>query len=369
MSNALSLFDQPKLKVPAHVADFFGEESNIAERQTVPSLSYEGKVWTISVNGEKTRLMKRDENGDELPVPVMRVVVLDYAKRRGRTYYTGAYDPAKPGTPLCSSEDGIAPHASVQQPQAAKCDGCPMSVKGSKITEQGKAIAACSQHRMVVVVPANNLGFTPLRMKLAITSDWDKNEEYAAQGWFAFNNYTDMLRSKGVQHTAALVTKMRFDPAVAYPKVMFSPDRWLEGEEISTIKPVVKSDNTKALLAGSWSPNGVDGSRMDQAKFLSDEAPKVAAVPQLAPKPAPKPAPAPVPAWDDEDDVLPVKAAPKLAAITIDADDDEDAVPPPPKKVAKVIPKKVDQPVEAKPAAATKSASDDLSSLLDEWEE
>lgn len=368
MSNGLTIFDQPKLLIPDHAKNFFGEESNIADRQTVPSLSYEGKVWTISVNGERTRLMKRDENGDELPVPVMRAVVLDYNKRRGRTYYAGAYDPGKPGTPLCFSEDGVAPHANAQQPQASKCDGCPMSVKGSKVTEQGKAVAACSQHRLVAVVPANNLQFTPLRMKLAITSDWDKNEENAAQGWFAFANYTDMLRSKGVQHTAALVTKMRFDPSVAFPKVLFSPDRWLTDEELAVVRPVVKGDAAKSLLTGTWSPNGSDGSRMDQAKFLQDDPPKVIA----APKPVAAPAVKQAEDWDDDEIRPPVKpvakAPPKAQAISIDMDDDEDDTPPPPKKAAKVIPKKVDQPVEPKPAAATKSVPDDLSSLLDGWD-
>lgn len=367
MSNALTIFDQPKLQVPDHIRNIFGDESNIAERQTVPSLSYEGKVWTINVNGEKTRLMKRDENGDEMPMPVMRVVVLNYNKRRGRTYYAGAYDPAKPGTPLCFSEDGITPHATVQQPQSNKCDGCPMSIKGSKVTEQGKAVTACSQNRMIAVVPATNMQFTPLRMKLAITSDWDKNEENAAQGWFAFQNYIDWLRTRNIPHTARIVTKMRFDPSVAYPKVLFGPDRWLTDEEALTVKPVWNSSSVTNLLGGTWSPNGVDGTRMDQAKFLQDDTPKAAP----APKPVPKPAPAPAAEWDDEDDAPPPppkKAAPKLAAVPIDMDDDEDDAPPPPKKVAKVVPKKVEPAVEAKPVAATKSAPDELSALLDDWE-
>ena len=71
MSNALSLFDSPAFAIPAHLQDL-NDEGNIADRQTTPSLSYEGKVWTISVNGEKTKLMKRDADGDEMPVAVMR---------------------------------------------------------------------------------------------------------------------------------------------------------------------------------------------------------------------------------------------------------------------------------------------------------
>jgi len=123
MANELTIFDQPKTQVPAHVAKFFREESNIADRMTVPSLGLTGKVWTISVNGEKTKLMRKDAEGDETPVGVFRVVILDYAKKRGRTYYEGAYDPTKEAPPACWSDDGVTPDASIAEPQASKCEG------------------------------------------------------------------------------------------------------------------------------------------------------------------------------------------------------------------------------------------------------
>jgi len=77
MGNELSLFDSSNLQVPAHLQDL-NEEGNIQDRIQVPSLSYEGKVWSIIVNGEKTQLVKLDADGDEVPLAVMRVVVLDY---------------------------------------------------------------------------------------------------------------------------------------------------------------------------------------------------------------------------------------------------------------------------------------------------
>ena len=83
--NALAMFDGSN--VPAHIGAFMGDMGdNIAEKQTVPSLSYTGKVWSISLDGSKTQLMKRNEDGDEEPVTTMRLVILDYAKRRGRAY-------------------------------------------------------------------------------------------------------------------------------------------------------------------------------------------------------------------------------------------------------------------------------------------
>jgi hypothetical protein len=376
MSSKLTLFQMPQLQIPAHIGSFFGEEKNIVDRHSVPSLGYEGKVWQMNVNGEKTKLVKKNDEGDEEPLSTMRVVILDYGKKRGRAYYEGAYDPAKIGSPVCWSDDGMVPHASIATPQCASCDKCPLAVKGSKISENGKSVTACSQHRMVAVLPANNLEFVPLRLKLAITSDYDKQSpELEAQNWYAFSNYTDFLRSKGVQHTAALVTKMKFDPNVAYPKVMFSPDRWLEAHELAQVASVVRSDAVKSLLAGTYTPAGVDGVPI-AAPVMDDE--------DEAPAPAPKaakakPAPAPVVMDDDDDDVeilpvaAPVKAAPApkapkaapaapkapaakpapAAAPVMVMDDDDDEAPAP-----KAAPK-------AAPAPA--AVGDDVASLLAEW--
>jgi hypothetical protein len=173
-TNALTAF-QPG-QVPAHVAAYsevLGENTT-----TVPSLSPQGKVWTISIDGQKTKLEKRDTDGEVVPVTVMKVVILDYAKRRGRTFYEGAYDPDKESAPICWSDDGITPDATVptsKRPRpASSATPARKAAKGSKVTDQGKAIAACSQHRMLAVVPANKLDFAPLRLKIAITSDWDK---------------------------------------------------------------------------------------------------------------------------------------------------------------------------------------------------
>ena len=295
MSTALTMFDNPQMAVPAHIASFFETDGNIADKQTVPSLLIEGKVWTRSVDGEKIKLTRKNEDGEVETIQTLKVVILDYNKRRGRTYYEGAYDPGKPGMPLCWSVDGDRPDANVPTPQHSDCKNCPMSAKGSKITEQGKAVAACSQHRMLAVVPAAQPGSTPLRLKLSITSLWDKQSpELEASGWYAFEQYVDMLRSRGVHHTASVVTKIKFDSNAAYPKVIFSPDRWLEQAELAVVAPIAKSEEVKALLDGTFTPNGGDGTRTEP--FEQGDPPAPAAAP--APKPAPaaaKPAPAPKP--------------------------------------------------------------------------
>lgn len=369
MANALSIFD-PNAKLPAHIAAFLGdkENSNIAPKVTVPHLGIEGKVWSLNIDGNKTKMVKKDAEGEEVPVSVMRVVILDYAKRRGRAYYEGGYDPTKPGKPLCWSEDGIRADASVVEPPCenwtGKCEGCPLSVKGSKVNEQGKAVVACSSHRMLAVVPAGDLDFQPMRLKLAITSDWDnQSPELAKAGWFAFSNYMDMLTARGITHSGIIVTKMKFDPNVAYPKVIFSPDRWLDDEELVKVNKLWKDEAVQKLLKQSFTPAG------DPI-----EKPKAVAAPPIAPAPVKKAA-APV---DDEDDTPPPPKAAKKAAAPVD-DDDDDApfvAPKATKKAAPVdddedeTPKPKAQKVKAEPKAkASTSVPSGLSDLLSEWGE
>ena len=331
MSTALTMFDSPQASVPAHIAAFFETESNITDKQTVPSLLIEGKVWTRSVDGEKIKLTRKNEDGEVETIQTLKVVVLDYNKRRGRTYYEGAYDPNKPGVPLCWSVDGDKPDANVPNPQHNDCKNCPQAAKGSKVTEQGKAIAACSQHRMLAVVPAAQPTSTPLRLKLAITSLYDKQSpDLEASGWYAFEQYVDMLRSRGVNHTASVVTKLKFDSNTAYPKVIFSPDRWLDQNELAVVAPITKTDDVKQLLDGTFSLNVGDGTKVEpfeqgdppQAAEAAAPKPAAAAKPAPAPKPAAaaKPAPAPKPAPEPVVETAQEQAA--AAAVTTDVPDD-----------------------------------------------
>ena len=281
MAKAVSILDDPSaLALPEDLENFLNEQANVVPKETVPSLSYEGKQWTVSVGGEKTVLKGKNAEGDEVPVSVMRVIVLDYAKRRGRAFYEGAYDKDKVARPACWSVDGITPDATVpvDTKQANKCDGCPMAIKGSKVTEQNKATTACSQHRMVAVIPANRLDFEPLRLKLAITSDYDgQSPDLEAEGWYAFNNFTQMLEKRGIPHTARFITKMKFDGSVPYPKVIFAADKLLPVESLRQIIPLLKkgtpeNDKVQALISGGFTPDGVDGVKVEAAATTTKPA-------------------------------------------------------------------------------------------------
>jgi hypothetical protein len=316
--------------LPAHLANAFDElGSNIADRMNVPSVSYEGKMWTIVKDGNKTKLQTRNDDGDTVPVPVMRVVVLNFNDQRGRAYYEGQYNPAASAAPKCWSADGVAPDDSVREKINPTCKDCPMSVKGSKV-QDGKEMVACSSHRMLAVIPANDLTFDPLRLKIAVTSDYDKDN--VEHGWFAFRQYVDFLKSRGIGHTALVVTKMKFDPNPAYPKILFSIDRPLTESEMPIVIQAVKSPKVVELLAEKWTaagtagtpkddsdikPYGLEGAYLDGWKAHPDAAgysfkdQEVLTNEALAAK-YPAPPPAPVKAPEPKQEVAP--AAPPVPA-------------------------------------------------------
>ena len=286
MANALTLFDGGA--VPAHVAAAQAE-ANITSKASVDALTFEGKVWQISLAGKKTKLLKADEDGEMQPVQIFTGIILDYTKQRGREYFKGAYDPKKPAIPDCWSEDGVTPEAAAPDKQSSACASCPMAKKNSHVGSDGKGTVACSQFRKIALIPATKIGeFPPLRLRIKITSDWDGNnaEKNAATGWYAFQQYLDLLVSKGVPHTALLPTKIKFDTSVAYPKLLFSPGKnWVPNDMWEeTIKPMANSDTVKELLAATYTPTAKTGTKALPAD--DDEEIEVAAAIPAQAKPA-----------------------------------------------------------------------------------
>lgn len=350
MANAVTLFDPGA--VPAHIAEAMADgESNIITRSGVNQLTWLGKVWSMTLDGTKKPLMKRTEDGDEEPVAIFTGVILAYPERRARTYYPGVFNQEQIKIPDCWSNDGITSAENAPNRQATKCNQCKMSAKGSKQTDDGRASTACSEHLMVALIPASRIGeFPPMRAKLPITSIWDaKNKDMQATGWYAFSQYMDFLKSKGVNKTYMLTTRMKFDPTVAYPKLLFSPGKWLTAEQLEAVRGIVADPSIEGLLTTEFTPNASD------AAFMTDDPEDEVAVPVSA-KPAPKPAPKP--ADDDPDDAEPAPAPaptppkPAPAPVVAPSDDEPEEIvvkpqaKPQPKSKAAPVLAPVDDEVE-----------------------
>lgn len=247
-------------QMPAHVAAAFADESNIKEKISIPTLSIAGKKFSMKIGGETTVLTKVDaETGEKMNLSFVNVVVVDQNPNRSRTYFAKAYVPGENQMPECYSSDGKTPDKDVKTPCAATCASCPNSVKGSRIKE-GREGYACETKKRLAVWPSamltKDLGIPPLQLILPITSIWDKeNKQNDAEGWFAWDNYVDMLRGMGVTHTAQVLTRIKFDNS-EHPKLLFKAVRWLDDaehaqfHEIEKVKAVKNSDDVKKLLHG-----------------------------------------------------------------------------------------------------------------------
>lgn len=369
-------------EVPAHLQNLFGDDSNIAPRSTINQLSYRGKVWRRVVDGEETTMTKIDSDGEKVPMQVVSVIVLDHNKGRSRSYYEGSYEEGKNQAPACYSADGKTPDASVENPQASSCDTCPHSVKGSKITESGKQSTACSPFKRIAIVPAGKAAAThvPLLLRLAQTSIWDKdNAENEAQNWFAWDQYLDFLRARGAKHTAAVVTKVKFDASKAYPKLLFSAGAWASAEEAAAAKQRLASDKEviEKILSGGGS-DGVAGAAPAVAEESDDTEAQAAVKEALAKAEAEKAAKAA--AAEKARKAAEAKAAKeaaeaKAAEAAASAGDDDwgDEAPAPAPAAAKpkaeAKPKSEPKPkAEAKPAVVTETPSE-ISELLAGWDD
>lgn len=241
--------------------------SNLVDRVTVPTLSYKGKVWQIIRGKDEQKIQSRNQEGDIVPAAVMRVVILNLAARRGRACYADGYDPTKPAQPDCWSSDGEAPDEYVKLPFSPSCKTCPKAVKGSRVTD-GREMAACAQHRILCVVGGQDIGGEPLRLKIAMTSDWDKDN--TEHGWFAFQQYMDFLKANGIPHSALVITKMKFDNNAEYPKVLFGIDRFLSESELVQMKVALTNPKVADIIADKFTPAGSNGLISDQSDTKPD---------------------------------------------------------------------------------------------------
>lgn len=349
--------------VPTFFAGAFApEDSNISAANPIPALSFRGKAWRISLDGQETLITNREGE----PSSSVSVIVLDQIMRRSRAFYEGQYVSGENKPPRCSSTDGVVPDMSIADPIAKTCATCPNAVKGSKISANGKAVTACGVNKRMVVIPATKPEFAGLLLRVPQTSIWDKdNKENEAKGWYAWDQYMDFLKARGVTHTAQVVTKIKFDHRMEYPKLLFTADRWVTPEEWAILSTRWNSQEVKDLLSGALlaggTPNGpIDDAEDEGAPALAQPAPAVAApaaaaTPSRARRAPAAATPAPV-------------AAAQPAAPVVESGDDDMVIQTAPAAAAQA-PQQQAAAQAAQVQAAPATANAGLSSLLGSWDD
>lgn len=228
-----------------------------------PRISIGGAKFHLIDGDDKTLLT--DPNNPDLPAMQLEVVVVGFNPGVSKTFYKGKWAEGDAGEPDCSSDDGITPDPHVATPQCTNCASCPQNAWGSKISEQGKEIKACSDNKRLVILPVNDLDESKA-IALTITPA-------SLKPWAEFVRALD---GKGVE-ISTCVTKLQFDPSVTFPRLQFKFGRYLTPEELAIARERESGDDVRLIASPRKS---------------APQAPR--AIPQTsAPAAAPAPAPAP----------------------------------------------------------------------------
>ena len=222
--------------VPAHLQNQqrFNLNASASQNLSAPFsvLSIKGKVWRIKHRGIETILQTSagtDHQGRPLPVqPVQTidVVVVGLASGVSKTYYPGQYVEGSMDKPDCMSANGVTPDVGVPNRQSAYCGPCPQNQWGSRTTAQGKRAKACQDARRLAVVPAGN----------------EANEDFGgamlfripAMSLVALDKYCRDLERMNVD-ISQVVTRLGFEPSMAYPSITFTAAGWVQSAEAYAI--------------------------------------------------------------------------------------------------------------------------------------
>lgn len=235
-NNALALLN---INLPANLGALaaFVESDDLSDgvRGGFPVMSIRGAKWRISEGGEEKPIYIPGTND---LAPSIKVVLLKANPNISKIFYEGAYVEGADTPPTCRSDDGVTPAADSAKPQSPNCASCKHNVWGSKISPAGKKIKACGDARRMALLPADDLDFPAILLRIPGASLVD------------LADYGKQLKKAGVPYQA-VVTRLSFDPAASFPKVLFNFDRVLTQEEITRVVQRLDDPSIEDVIAGA----------------------------------------------------------------------------------------------------------------------
>ena len=269
-----------------------GDEFSSGIQSSLAILSYRGSKWRIKYRGEERLLLREDGE----PRASIELVLVAASNHLSKIFYRDGYKEGSTEAPDCFSNNGVTPDPSARAKQANACAACAMNAWGSRITPAGKAGKACSDSKRVVAVPLmdieNELFGGPMLLRVPAASLND------------LATYAQRMKQTGYP-LYAIGTRITFDPAANYPKMLFKEIRALTEEEATLVNDLRFDTRTQRILSDNL-PEDTAASVAPQPQFEQAApaaykpqpmvAAPVAAVPMQAPEAEPAPAPAPVPA-------------------------------------------------------------------------
>jgi len=143
--------------IPEHLKKYADQKTTDSQ-----SLADSGNptIPRLSIKGGKFRyIFGEDESKKFNSVDVVIVGVDPEGGRMNKTFYLGAFDPANPEPPDCSSINGVVPDSWVAEPQASRCAGCPKNAFGSAVNAQGQRTKgkACKDSKWLWVIKLEDM--------------------------------------------------------------------------------------------------------------------------------------------------------------------------------------------------------------------
>jgi len=305
MSNEMTLFGKPN---NAALALLSGIEDSLTSTLAGGGggnkrISIEGGAFREFVGGKEVRVSEERS---------MKVILINAAPV-SRMFYEGTYVKGVKAKPTCWSSDTQTPDTAVpeDQRQAKFCKDCKQHIKGSG---QGDTRACRFQQRIAVALDGEMHKEAVYQITLPSTSVFG-DAEGKKMPLQAYGRHLKAYNTPAI----SIVTEMRFDIDSATPKLVFSPVRALEEDELAiAVKLQNHPDTIKAIT--------MNVSQMDG----------VIPAPALFEAPAAEPTPV-------------AKAAPKAAKVE-----------------AEEVPEPIKVTKKAAPAAEPKS---ELSDIVGDWDD
>lgn len=365
----------PVAGLPAHLQNIVTPEAfdEFAGGVTssFPVISYKGRTWRIRKGGEEQLYL----NAEGEAIQGIEIVMLKSNPIPSKVFYKDAYAEGDMSPPACWSADGLKPDVGVSEPVSPTCGACPNNVWGSKVTDTGKKTRACSDVRRCAVSFAHQLA----EVEAGQRDIKDVDVMLLRIPPATLNPLKDyvekVLKPKGVP-PYVLVTKIGFDPEVAFPKLTFKGLRFLTEAECNTAISLREGEDSRRILNESLENVPDNDAAGSPAASDVPAAPAPAAAEATAKAPAASPKMQPV---EEElfsqpvEDIAPAPARAATieqeAATVVDAVPDKIVTPAPPAaghSVAKIAEKTPEPAAVTTPAAATEGDFDAmLSSILD----
>jgi len=209
----------------------------------------------------------------------INAIIVNASPHVGRIFYIKQWSPdAEPTAPDCFSNDGIAPDAGSQNPQASRCDSCPQNIKGSGM---GNSKACRYSRRIAMVLEedfSTSLEGQVYQMNLASKSLFGDG---SGDNTHTFENYTKYLSNNG-KSLDYVVTQISFNEDNDNQSVLFTPARFINKAEYAVTSEVVKKPEVQKMVV--MTPYQADSSGRQKL-----EAPKPAVSASEEEDDAPKP--------------------------------------------------------------------------------